>query len=464
MVAVAVAAALVAAAVPVFASGAGPAAATTAGVLSRGALIVCPQSVTGAHGNAAQARHARQVALFGCRCGQARATGPAGAKTTLCNPCVRVAAAPVGPARRLAGGRAVRLRRYVRAVCACPLTGATGATGAKRLAGARFSCGPCPFSGSTGASGPTARPPVPGLLPAIACAPCPPTGASGASGSTALFPDLIIRCGCPLTGSTGLSGPTGSTAGGAANWLCRECPPAGSTGLTGMAGATGSSGVSGLPAAPLVRCHPPCPLAATGAILKGRHGAWWRCWPCPGSPPSIGLPLLGRARIAAFWCRPPCPSASTGAAASTGGNAQTAIGCICVSLRSGAGGTPRPTNCRPQCPQPAATASRGAIWICCAQLGSSGPQTPCTPPPRVVCQWPPIGATGASGSTGSTGATSGRCPLPPHPCPMIAGATSGATATCGPVPCGPLPQSTANGPAYVCPMTAPAPTPGAVPA
>lgn len=403
MVGVAVAAALVAAAVPVFANGAGPAsAANTAAAISRGAVVVCPTGTT-RHRSAFRIerggrRHGRQIT--GCKCltgtGATGSTGKWG--TAACNPCPAIWSASSGSAttKKLYAGHPIlrRFRRIVRRVVCnpCPGGGSTGSTGSTVSMPTISLCNPCPAGGSTGSSGATGSPAMPDarILPLLRChrLPCL-SGASATANSSA----RVAWFGCggcprPLTSMARLFG----SRGGISPVACNPCPATGSTGASGSTGATGTTG---------------------------------------GSHPTI----LGRPAI--FSCI--CPL-------------------VHVQWTTGTTGASGATSCAPpSCPQPLAAASRGAMWSpCCVKMGATGATAgACSPPPPVCGVWGSAGATGATGSTTGGGYA---CPAPPKPC--ISSSTAGGQTAqwCGggPIPCGPpVASGQYSQGAHACPMVVP---------
>ena len=288
----AVAAALVAAAVPVFANGAGPAsAANTTAAVSRSAVVVCPAGTTRQHSalrierGGRQRKHGRPVR--GCKCFTGTPTGATGQTgkwgSAACSPCpVLSSAAASSAAKKLYAGHPIlrRLHRVVR----------------------RFLCDPCP-----------------------------PSGATGATGSTTSMPTIFL-CRCPRGGATG---STGSTVHMPAISLCTTCPPAGAT------GATGSTAMPDARILPLLRCHrPPC-LSSAGTVKSSGRVAWFDCGPCPRPLTSMARLFGPRGPASPAACNP-CPatgstgaSGSTGATGTTGGTHPTFLGrpamfaCIC---------------------------------------------------------------------------------------------------------------------------------------
>ena len=461
MVGVAVAAALVAVAVPVFASGAGPAsAANTAAAISRTAVVVCPTGTKRLRTSSRIERggrgHGRQI--YGCKC--LTGTGATGQTGTwgkaVCNLCPAVWSASTGSTatRRLYAGHPI-LRRWHKIV-------------------RRVACNTCPPGGATGSTGPSV------LMPTFArCSPCPDGGSTGSSGSTTEMPTIDLCNPCPDGGSTGSSG---STTEMPTFELCNPCPPGSATGSSGSSGATGSSGSTGSPVMPdarilpLLRCHrPPCLSGASGIVSSSVRVAWLDCQPCPGPPTSMARLFGRRGGIASTACNP-CPATgSTGTTGSTGmgGTHPTILGrsaifgCICASVHgqwaTGATGATGATSCAPPpCLQPLAAAGRGAMWrSCCVHIGgatgASGSTTSqCSPPPPICEKWVSGTNTGATGSTTSGGYA---CPAPPKPCMSTSTSGGGQSASwCGggPMPCNPPQQQGQHSQgAYACPMVAP---------
>jgi len=397
MVGVAVSAALVAAAVPVFASGAGPASVPGAtAAISRTAVVVCPTGTTRQRSSLRIERSGRGRKIQGCRCLTLTPTGATGQTgtwdKTACTPCPAVGSTSTGSttAGRFYAAHPIlrRLHRIVR----------------------RVFCNPCPAGGATASTGSTM--PVPAI---VLCSPCPPGESTGSSGAT--------------TGSTGsMSVPDVRIL---PRLLCHRppCPPG--------AGAIANSAVRAW-----FDCQP-CPGPMTSMTrLFGRRGAISSvaCNPCPATDAT--------------------GSSGTAGAQPTILRSPAMLGCICAFVHdgwtTGPTGPTGPTSCTPPpCAQPLAVAGRGAVWrSCCVQMGATGTTTGrCSPPP--ICEmW---GRTGATGSTGSPTGDGYPCPAPPEPCTSTSPRAGGqSTAWCGPCVT-PQREGALRTGAHVCPMVAPKP-------